>query len=103
MVWKRNPGMQNPACSHWSRRKQGALGDLELMLNEQIDAVVDQQAARAAKYGTFMVLFALGDSKSWCISEDDVGAFMSLNMIASRVVARAQHRIGAYTKLKENH
>ena len=44
-------------------------------------------------------MYALSDSKSWCIPEEELGAYESFNSIASRVVARAQNRIGAATKL----
>ena len=35
------------------------------------------------------------------ISEDELGAFEAYNAMASRVVARAQNRIGAYTHSEE--
>ena len=101
MVWNGNGilGYKTRLPGTGQGESKQPLADLELMLNEQIDAIVDQQIVRAEAEGTFLVLYALGDSKSWCIPEEEVGAFESFNALASRVVARAQNRIGAATKL----
>ena len=99
-VWNGNglQGHQRRLAGTAQHERVEILGEVEEFLCAQMDAIVDQQVAGAKRDGNYYVLYALGGPASWSIPENERGAFLSWNAVASRVVAKAQNRIGSYTE-----
>ena len=99
-IWNGN-GMEQGKCAVRGTGQRQQFPDflkMELALVQQIEAVVDQQVNESHLRGTFHVLIALGDARSWGIQEAETGTYHAWNALATRVVAAAQLRIRYWRK-----